>query len=74
MPRSARVFLIRRGVSGGKENRVMVDRTTKVLLLLIAIGVWLNVWISASGLSDIRSDLIVLRQWALNGAPVTPAK
>jgi hypothetical protein len=52
----------------------MVDRTTKVLLLLIAIGVWLNVWISASGLSEIRSDLIVLRQWALNGAPVTPAK
>ena len=51
----------------------MADRTTKVLLLAIALGVWANVWINAGWLSDIRADLIVLRQWALNGAPVTPS-
>lgn len=50
---------------------MMVDRTTKTLLMVIAIGIWLNAWISAGWLSDIRGDLIVLRQWTLNGAPVT---
>jgi hypothetical protein len=46
------------------------DRTTKILLLIIAIGVIVNAWTSAVALSEIRSDLVVLRQWTLNGAPV----
>ncbi len=50
----------------------MVDRTTKALLLVIAVGVWLNAWIAGGWLSDIRGDLSILRQWAVSGAPVTP--
>lgn len=52
----------------------MTDRTTKALLVAIVFGVWLNAWINAGWLADIRSDLIYLKQWALSGAPVTPQR
>lgn len=47
------------------------DWTTKALLVIIALGVWLNIWIMAGALSDIRTELVYLREWALAGAPVT---
>jgi hypothetical protein len=50
------------------------DRITKALLIAIAVGVWLNLWMTATWLADIQSDLIVIRQWTLSGAPVTPQR
>jgi hypothetical protein len=53
---------------------VKSDRTTKVLLLAIAAGVWLNLLVNIDQLSAISSDLSFLQEWALRGAPVTPSR
>ena len=48
------------------------DRTTKALLGIIALGVWLNVWVNVDGWSAVRSLNTWVEQWILNGGPVTP--
>ena len=55
----------------------MTDRTTKALLLAIAIGIWLNAatqMLTSFGVGDVSSRLSFLNQWLINGAPVTVLK
>jgi peptidoglycan hydrolase CwlO-like protein len=35
----------------------MIDRTTKILLAIIALGVWVNLFLNHDAVSDIQSDV-----------------
>ena len=52
----------------------MADRTTKLLLAGILVGVWFHLFVSVGHLSKIESHLSMLEQWTLHGSPVTPTK
>ena len=55
----------------------MTDKTTKALLLAIAVGLWLNViaqFLTAAGVGDMSSHLAFMEQWLIRGAPVTVVK
>jgi hypothetical protein len=52
-----------------------VDRTTKVLLVVIALGVWLNAAITFGTMSAATTTadrVSLLNEWIIRGAPVSP--
>ena len=55
----------------------MADRTTKALLLAIAVGLWLNaitLFLIVGAMGDIASSMSFMEQWLIRGAPVTVVK
>lgn len=53
----------------------MTDRASKLLLVVVAIGVWLNAVILALALlalTDASDALSFVEQWIISGAPVDP--
>lgn len=54
-----------------------VDRTTKLLLAGILVGIWLHLFVAfrtSDSLNEIQSHTFMIQQWLLNGAPVRQGK
>lgn len=52
----------------------MDDRTSKLLLALIAIGLWINIALQVAtvgALNDSARTLAFVEQWLIRGAPVS---